>query len=71
MEGDHSATVPKDSKFAKTFATVFRASLGEGLIKKNHHVELKDGDLDGIVNGLTDTKEGKVSGEGGTSWRVF
>lgn len=62
MEGDHYAAVPEDFEFAKRFAIVVEKLLEEGLIK-NHPVDSREGGLNGIMGGLKDMKEGKLSGK--------
>jgi len=53
---------PQDFEFGKKWWSVAQKLLYEGKIKP-HRVEVRQGGLDGILSGLDDLKNGKVSGK--------
>lgn len=60
-EGSVWSAQPKDFELTKKFVSVAEDLLGAGLIKP-HPVDLRKGGLDGILSGMQDLKDGKVSG---------
>jgi hypothetical protein len=50
----------EDKEFMKEFVAAAEVLIGEGKIKP-HNVEVRPGGLDGILGGLKDMSEGKVS----------
>jgi hypothetical protein len=62
MEGEYWAPVPEDFEFTKKFIGIVEKLLEEQLIK-SHPVDLRGGGLGGILGGLEDMKQGKVSGK--------
>ena len=53
---------PQDFEFGKKWWPVAQKLLFEGKVKP-HRVEVRPGGLDGILDGLDDLKNGKVSGK--------
>lgn len=56
------AANPEDFEFGKRFWSTAEKLLREGKWKP-HRAELRSGGLDGILGGLEDLKQGKVSGK--------
>ena len=53
--------IPEDYEYASKFWTVVQALLDRKLIR-GQRVELREGGLEGIIDGMEELKEGKVSG---------
>jgi hypothetical protein len=60
IEGQHWAAVPGDFELAKKFAVLTEKLLESGLLK-THPAKVRDG-LEGVLDGMQESKEGKVSG---------
>ena len=62
LRAGYFPAVPGDWEFSVKFWKVSEGLFNSGKIKA-HPVELRDGGLDGIAQGLKDVKDGKVSGK--------
>jgi hypothetical protein len=61
IEGERWDAVPEDFELAKRFMVLGEKLLGAGLIK-GHPVRLGQWGLGGVLGGMQELKEGKVSG---------
>ncbi|KAH7330218.1 putative zinc-binding oxidoreductase ToxD [Rhexocercosporidium sp. MPI-PUGE-AT-0058] len=62
IEGEVWPASPEDNSLARVFIGLFDGLLREGRIK-THPVGLREGGLEGILGGMMEMKEGKVSGQ--------
>jgi len=62
LGGNKFPAKPQDFEFGKKWWSIAWKLLSEGKIKL-HKVEVRPGGLDGILDGLDDLKNGKVSGK--------
>lgn len=60
IEGGHWPAVPEDFELMKKFVVLTEKLLEQGLLK-THPAKVRDG-LEGILDGMQEVKEGKVSG---------
>jgi hypothetical protein len=60
--GRETPAKPEDYAFTVKFAAVTEKMLAEGRLKP-HRFEVRPGGLDGVLDGLKDMKEGKISGK--------
>ena len=60
-EGDVWEAVPEDFELGVRFSSLMEQLLANGALKA-HPVDLREGGWTGIVDGMRDMKEGKVSG---------
>ena len=61
LEGVTWPAVPEDFELGKKFFTLTETLLEQGLIK-THPASVREGGLAGILDGMQQMKEGKVSG---------
>lgn len=62
IEGERWTAAPEDFELGKRAFVLLEGFLENGLIK-NHPVKIMHGGLNGILKGMREMKEGKVSGE--------
>ena len=58
--GHHFPASQEDFQFMKGFVAISEKLVGDGKLKPHNHV-VKDGGLDGVLEGLEEMKNGKVS----------
>ena len=61
FEGTTWPAVPEDFELGKKFFTLTETLLGKGLIKP-HPTSVREGGLGGVLDGMQQLKDGKVSG---------